>query len=72
MNKEEYKQEYLGEFVKPKCAVKSNSGKHCPDKPVHFFKYNGKEVGLCKRCYKAFWNGAYNTGNKKVVVPNRS
>ena len=53
-----FRREFLGEWV-AQCSVRDNKGKHCPDKPDHYFEYNGKEVGLCERCFEAYNNGAF-------------
>ncbi len=55
----DYRQEYLGEFVKPTCSVSDGHNNYCPSKPEHFFEYHGKEVGLCKDCYLHYLNGHF-------------
>ena len=56
-----FQQEYLGNFFKPECSVKDNSGRHCPEEPIHFLEYNGREIGLCDRCYSNYLNGAFDS-----------
>lgn len=48
---QDFKQEYLGEFVEPTCSVSDGHDNYCPSKSEHFFEHNGKEIGLCKSCY---------------------
>jgi uncharacterized membrane protein len=50
---------YLGNFGSQVCAITTNEGKHCPDMPEHYFEHNGKEVGLCNRCYENYQNGNF-------------
>jgi len=54
----DYKNYYLGNWV-AQCSVRDNKGQHCPDDPVHYFEYKGKRVGLCKRCFINYQNGAF-------------
>jgi hypothetical protein len=53
-NYKEFQQMYLGNFVRPQCAVKSSEGEHCPEEIEHYVEINGKEVGLCERCYRNY------------------
>lgn len=54
--KQEFKQEYLGNFVKPTCSVYSinqiTKGKsYCPDEVEHYIEEDGKTIGFCRRCF---------------------
>lgn len=51
-----FRQEYLGEWVESRCDVRDGSGGRCPEKPEHFL---GKQVGLCRRCYLNYQEGAF-------------
>jgi len=53
-----YEQLFFGKWV-AQCAVHTKSGEHCPDAPEHTVEYNGKKVGLCKRCFTNYQNGEF-------------
>ena len=59
--KQGFRQEYLGEFVKPTCSVSDGKGNYCPSEPKFRFEHNGKEVGLCKDCYLHYLRGHFNS-----------
>lgn len=58
-NPVKFEQHYLGKWVVAKCSVHTFDGVPCPDEAVHTVKHKGKKVGLCKRCFIAFQNGAF-------------
>jgi len=66
MSPKDYKTFYLGKWV-ARCAVHDNKGQHCPDEPVHYFEHKGKQVGLCKRCFVSYQNGAFDTESAKRI-----
>lgn len=59
----EFRQMFLGEWVHH-CDIIDNKGNHCPEKPEHFFEYRGKEVGLCKKCFILYKEGAFDSAKK--------
>jgi len=62
-----FKREYMCIPV-IECSVQDNNGKHCPDKPEHYFEHNGKEVGLCNRCYLNYKAGEFDPAKRKLRV----
>ena len=60
-------QEWLGNWAKKECDVHDRQGNHCPDEPVHYFEYKGKQVGLCERCYKNYQNGAFDESAQRKL-----
>ena len=57
-NDKRFRQEFGAEFVEPTCSVSDGRGNYCPDKPVYFLN-NGKEIGLCERCYENYKRGLF-------------